>query len=203
MLFNDYNFEDDTNTVYKDMITLVLLGIVTMFIIVLFHINPVGEKNNSEIKQPGNISVELLWPSESKMDIDLWVKAPGETQIGYSNKDGPTFNLVRDDVGVTNDPVQINYENAFSRGAPAGEYIVNVHLYNANVEPLPITVRVTVRIRRPDDPDGNETVLVKDVSLSYHKEEVTVFRFTLDDKAHIVPGSINDIPIRLFGAQIQ
>lgn len=67
--------------------------------------------------------------------------------MGYSNKDGRVFNLLRDDLGHVSDPLGINYENAFSRGAPAGEYTVNVHLYGnrAGVYPVPVTIAVSVR----------------------------------------------------------
>lgn len=202
MFFGDFDVENnDTDTVYKDTITLMLLGIVFLFIIILFHINPVAKEDEGEIKQPGNIAVEISWPAEQGMDIDLWVRAPGDTPVGYSNKASKYFNLVRDDLGNLTDELKLNFENSFSRGAPPGEYVVNVHLYNQNNFPLPINVYVGVIIRDPTDEDATETKFNKTVTLTEQGQELTVFRFKIDENGDLVEGSTHDLPVKLWGAR--
>jgi hypothetical protein len=49
--------------------------------------------------------------------VDLWVQAPGDIPVGYSNKGGLIMNLLRDDLG-TNDPTPLLYENQYSHGVP-------------------------------------------------------------------------------------
>jgi hypothetical protein len=53
-------------------------------------------------------------------DVDLWVEAPGDRPVGYSNKSGQIFSLLRDDLGKSQDITDFNYEIAYSRGMPAG-----------------------------------------------------------------------------------
>ena len=68
-----------------------------------------------------------------KSVVDLWVKAPDDIPVGYSNRGGLFFNLLRDDLGVYKDPTPINYEVAYSRGINPGEHIVNLHLYREDI----------------------------------------------------------------------
>ena len=83
--------------------------------------------------------VEVRWPDQLDSDVDLWVQAPGDVPVGYSNKGGAIFNLLRDDLGQRADATGMNYEVSYSRGIPPGEYMVNVHLYRnaAGVMPDP------------------------------------------------------------------
>ena len=67
--------------------------------------------------------------------------------VGYSNKGGSIFNLLRDDLGKRSDITGMNYEVSYSRGIPDGEYTVNVHLYRnkARITPIPITVVTSIK----------------------------------------------------------
>jgi len=39
-------------------------------------------------------------PSDAALaHVDLWVQAPGDVPVGYSNKSGGVLNLLRDDLG--------------------------------------------------------------------------------------------------------
>ena len=73
--------------------------------------------------------VEANWPPDMDSDVDLWVQAPGDMPVGYSNKGGAVFNLLRDDLGQQLDLSGLNYESSYSRGIVPGEYTVNLHLY--------------------------------------------------------------------------
>ena len=43
-------------------------------------------------------------PSDAALaHFDLWVQAPGDVPVGYSNKSGGVFNLLRDDLGKAKD----------------------------------------------------------------------------------------------------
>ena len=126
---------NDDSTVFRDVIMLALLGFVTIVILLLPHINPptVAEATTDP---PGNVLVEVRWPDEFDSDVDLWVQAPGDLPVGYSNTGGDVFNLLRDDLGHSKDVTNVNYEVAYSRGTPAGEYTVNLHLYRNNAGPF-------------------------------------------------------------------
>jgi hypothetical protein len=68
--------------------------------------------------------------------------------VGYSNKSGKVFDLLRDDLGMAQDMTDSNHEVAYSRGAPAGEYVVNVHMYRGVNVTYPIPVKVIVMVKR-------------------------------------------------------
>src|SRR5690606_321998 len=82
-----------------------------------------------QLRPPGSLVVETIWPPECHTDVDLWVQGPVGRAVGYSNQSDMLFNLLRDDLGHQGDLSDLNYENAYTRGLPDGEYIVNLHLY--------------------------------------------------------------------------
>jgi hypothetical protein len=105
---------------------------------------------------PGNVTVETQWPDKLDADVDLWVEAPGDVPVGYSNKGGRVFDLLRDDLGMAQDMTDSNHEVAYSRGAPAGEYTVNVHIYRGVNATYPVPVKVTVSVK-PDSTKSSAT----------------------------------------------
>src|SRR5919106_1376987 len=129
---------DDGDTVFRDVIMLALAGFVAMVILLLPHLNPPGETAEETTQPPGNVIVEVRWPDGLDSDVDLWVEAPGDIPVGYSNKGGAIFNLLRDDLGQRADATDLNYEVTYSRGIPPGEYTINVHLYRNAGAVLPI-----------------------------------------------------------------
>ena len=114
---DQFDDSDDSGTVFRDVIMLVLCGFVAIVILLLPHVNPPATAVEAATP-PGNVIVELRWPDDSSADVDLWVQAPGDRPVGYSNKGGLVFNLLRDDLGKYNDPIEINYEVSYSRGIP-------------------------------------------------------------------------------------
>jgi hypothetical protein len=192
------DLEDDTGTVFRDTITLALAGFVAMVVLVLPHLHP--KVNASAAPQPpGSLIVEARWPDSIDADIDLWVRAPGEPAVGYSNKGGRTFNLLRDDRGHYADPTDVNYEVSFSRGQPEGEYVVNLHYYSGGRSKPAGDVPVTVVVSSRSETTGTTTRLfTEQVLLSHFGEEVTALRFALKGKGTVVPGSLNHLykPLR-------
>ncbi len=190
---------EDDGTVFRDLVMLTLLGFVTMVVLMLPHLAPPTQGDES-IAAPGNLIVEARWPDEIDVDVDLWVKGPKDRPVGFSNNSGVVFDLLRDDLGFERDGTGLNYEFAFSRGAPAGEYIVNVHLYSNRVLAPQVPVKIHVALSTGKD---TKKVVIADRSLVLHHSghEVTVVRFTLDDQGRLVDGSVNDFPVTLKSAR--
>jgi len=191
-------FDDgDDGTVFRDVIMLALLGFVTIVVLLLPHLNPPTKP--TEQQQPGNIVVELHWPDNMNTDVDLWVQAPGDKPVGYSNRGGRIFNLLRDDMGQVNDAGNLNYEIAFSRGAPEGEYTVNLHLYSNSDGRKTVPADVVVGLKK-DEEGPMQIIKRRHVELDHIGQEITVVRFTLDEHADVLPNSIHDLPRRLRSA---
>ena len=186
----DYLDEDSWGTVFRDVILLALIGFVAMVIMLLPHIAP-SKKKAEEHLVPGSVIVETHWPRDMAVDVDLWVQAPREVPVGFWNLGGFTFNLLRDDLGIEGDATDENYEVSYSRGIPAGEYIVNVHMYGplpANTT-VPVNVVVSVRKKFAD----TEQILKTVVKLTRHNQEETAFRFRLTADGDLVPNSVSTL----------
>jgi hypothetical protein len=183
---------DSSDTVFRDVIMLALAGFVAIVIILLPHLNPPG-KEVKTATPPGNVIVEIRWPETLDTDVDLWVQGPKDHPVGYSNQGGLIFNLLRDDLGHRDDISKVNYEVAYSRGRPAGEYIVNLHLYRnvSGVSPIPVTVIASLK----KNPGSSAVALATtQIKLRGENQEITAFRFRLSERGDLVPGSIHTLP---------
>lgn len=183
-----------SGTVFRDFTLLMTLGFVAMVVWLLPHVNPPASEADAD--PPGNVVVAITWP-EGDIDLDLWVTGPGElAPVGYSNKGGVLFNLLRDDLGRLPDATPLNYENAYSRGILAGEYIVNVHCYRCPIVPQRVGVEVSVN----DTSSGRATRLIATTSLQLtaNGQERTALRFKLDATGKLVADSLNSVfrPLR-------
>ncbi len=191
--------EDDSGTVFRDVIMLALAGFVAVVILMLPHLNPPGAKQSEDSEPPGNVIVEIRWPDEIDADVDLWVEAPGDVPVGYSNKGGLVFNLLRDDLGKRADATGMNYEVSYSRGIPPGEYAVNVHLYRnvAKIYPIPVTIVTSVKRNAQE---SAKQLLASKVELTREGQEITVYRFKLDENGRLQPGSVHSLqkPLRAW-----
>ncbi len=188
----DFFDDDGTSTVFRDVIFLALAGFVAMVLLLLPHLNPPATADEGT-PAPGNVIVEISWPDQIDADIDLWVEAPGDIAVGYSNKGGLIFNLLRDDLGGQADVTQINYEVSYSRGVPAGEYTVNVHLYRDMSGQLPLPVNFSVCVKSKPKVAA-KLILTTNLQLQHQGKELTAFRFSLDDNGQLVSGSVHDLP---------
>jgi hypothetical protein len=121
--------------------------------------------------------------------------------VGYSNKSGKVFDLLRDDLGMAQDMTDSNHEVAYSRGAPAGEYVVNVHMYRGVNVTYPVPVKISVNVKR--DAKSSAPVATTTVQLRKPNQELTALRFRLDSTGQVVPGSVNSIfkPLRVAASQ--
>ncbi len=186
--------EDTTGTVFRDVLMLALIGFVAMVIVILPHISESKQKDN-EHRSPGNIVVEIHWPDDLPVDVDLWVQGPQDVPVGFFNQNSELFNLLRDDLGTEGDATELNYEVSYSRGIKAGEYIVNVHMYGPvpTGVVVPVTVVVSVRQRY----DTLRQILTTEIKLERRNQEETAFRFSLTANGDLVPGSVTTLRRRL------
>ena len=185
--------EDDignADTVFRDMTMLALSGFVIIVLLLLPWLNIVAQ--DEATKEPsGSVIVEVIWPDDRNVDVDLWVKSPDDAAVGYSNMAGYYFNLLRDDRGNAFDTTPINYEISYTRGIAAGEYQANLHLYATDNGP-PINVKVIVSVVEPDQ-RARTAIIKKDVVLKKYNEELTVARWTLTNKGKLKPNSVHSL----------
>jgi hypothetical protein len=194
--------EDDNSTVFRDVITLALAGFVACVVLLLPHLNPPGAKTADNVEPPGNVIIEARWPDSIDADVDLWVQGPGDVPVGYSNKGGALFNLLRDDLGKRADATGLNYEVSYSRGLAPGEYAVNVHLYRNPSHQLPVPVTVVASVKRTGR-DSAKQLLVSELDLAREGQELTVYRFVLTEEGSLTPGSVHSLqkPLRAWRAK--
>lgn len=155
-----------------------LLGVLLFFIIALLaQVNPPA---TPDIAQPGNLVVSAAWPEGSE-DVDLWVQYGDDVAVGYSNTLGRVLSLLRDDRGKIDDITPLNFESAFSRGLPDGEYAVNVRCFSCFGK-FPVPVAVEVRLAT------GELIWRGVVELVANKQERTAVRWRMAD-GRVVAGS--------------
>ena len=195
--------DEDTLTVWLDTALLMLGGFVLMTVLMMTVMNPPAKSSETAgSPAPGNVIIEAQWPDAMDADVDLWVQGPGDRPVGYSNKSGRLFNLLRDDLGKAQDMTNYNYEVSYSRGTPAGEYTVNVHMYRGINVRYPVPVKLVASVKT--DANGSAKQLVATtVQLQHENQELTALRFRLDSKGQLQAGSVNSLfkELRVAGAQ--
>lgn len=171
---------------YRDLLFTMMIAFMAMSVMALIISIKTLETNS--VNQ-GDIMIELFWDKTVDADIDLWVLAPGDKPVSYARKNGVTFNLLRDDLGKTNDPMSRNQEIVVGRGFKAGQYIVNIQRFSSlNEGPIECIVSVIT---------NRQGVLVNIIrekaTLTKHNEEITVVRFNLDETGYHDPRSLNKV----------
>lgn len=169
-----------TRRLGMDLMMMLFLAMGAVLYLILPLIN-IPEKKEADRETPppqGNLMVELYWPDNINTDVDLWVMSEADgIPVGYSNKGGPLFNLLRDDLGTTYDISGRNMEIAYSRGLPDGEYIVNAHLFSLKSAKLPIPIRIVVAMKKDDDAPYQQLFTVTG-ELLFVGHEKTMARFS-------------------------
>ncbi len=152
------NRRGSSNLAFNDLLFNVLIGFVMLFIIAFLLINPISKQG--DIPSKAEYLITVNWPDESADDIDLWVQLGNSNPVGFSNKQQAPLHLDRDDLGTSNDIIEVdgvrklirvNTETITIRGEYTGDVHVAVHGYGVrndpvrrNVElPMPVTVVVT------------------------------------------------------------
>lgn len=179
------------NVSFRDMLFLLVFSYLVIGAVALAHVAKNDEERTQGAPPPGHVVVELDWDKTADADVDLWIQGPGDVPVGYSNKSGMIFNLVRDDLGRGGDPNSMNYEVAYGRGHWPGEYVVNAMLYRSRDRKLPLGAQLRVSLQ--GEKGDVRQALQSNFELAFEGQETTVFRFKLDDKGELVPDSMNRI----------
>lgn len=179
------------------------LIVVSMFAILvtvmIANLNPKADSGKAETKAAGDIIVHIVWPN-GDTDVDMWMFGPGEpSPVGYSNKAGIIWNLLRDDRGVLPDATPINYEDGFTRGIVPGEYIVNVQCFRCALAQFPMTVDMAVSKRNRHSNDSIENIVVTKIVLKADGQEKTGVRFIVNENGDVDVKSVNNVYKKLVG----
>lgn len=165
-----------SGTLMRDLAFSIAFVFIILFLFLVPFIKPLKAVKDAEIKMPGNIMVWIRWPDYVDVDVDLWAQSPGDSPVGYSNRAGNTFNLLRDDLGSIRDTTKLNYEVMFGRDMPDGRYTINVHLFRNGSELAEVPVDADVFISYGSRAVG---VAKKKVILKQVGQEITIVNFVL------------------------
>lgn len=182
---------------FRDVITLALTAFMAAVIMLIPWVNPKGEesKDVQETKASGQLIFEVEWKPSIDVDVDMWVRAPGLVPVGYSNLGNQSCNLLRDDLGKQNDPLDGNHEQLVCRDLRMGEYVFNLHYYRGDIRQ--VGVRWVIR-----KPEGNKLkeILTGVAVMEYQSIEDTMVRFSLDSDGTLLPNSVHKEKIEIRGA---
>ena len=163
----------------RDLLLSIISILVCLVAVLGIMVHDPAEK---KADPPGQFSVSIVWDL-GQVDVDLWMNAPGEkNSIGYSNKNGVVWDLLRDDTGNTSDAMPYNYENAYSRGMPAGDYTINLFCFHCTKVPVTVTFKLEQSAKT-----GMNLIYEKVITLTYQGEQFTVLNFHVD-KNGVVSG---------------
>ncbi len=184
--------EGNVNVVYRDLLLLLVLVGFTLFIIISSQVSS-KNKNEQDAEQKilGSLVAEIAWPQNQNNDIDLWIKAPDQNAVGYSNKSAGLCDLVRDDLGITGDPMPGNYENIFCRGLVPGEYRINVFYYNNKDVEKEVPVMFSLKIKFSES--KIDYSYRSEIFMTRRGQEITLVSFTVLEDGTIDPKSVNNI----------
>lgn len=169
-----------------------MMGAFLVIAFVLFALALAAVKAHSthgNVKLRTQMLITLRWSDNSATDLDLWVRGPDGTVVGYPAKDGGYMHLDRDDLGITNDTfivngqpetIHQNTENVSVIRLLPGEWVVNVHYFNGTVPSEPATITVVAL-------SPYRVVFKGTLPVSYHQERTFVSFVANRD------GSISDI----------
>ena len=181
------NERDPSVVVFRDALFFMLFSlVVVIFLLAMLVGEPPQSGEGRQMR--AEIEIEAMWPTGTKYDVDLWVLGPDAVPVGWNARSpSANLNLERDDKGGEDDAAQINYEAITVRKRVPGEYTVNLHMFHAHGEklPLPVVVRVIGK--------GDIATMYKgSVLLERPFHEVTVIRFALDQQGQLVKDSISN-----------
>jgi hypothetical protein len=159
-----------------------------LFFLALLAMRP--EPIPGKVDKRAEFIITMSWPDLHPDDVDLYVQDPAGKLVWYNQKDQGLMVLERDDRGDTNDfayvdkrkvRLPIREELVSIRGVMAGEYTVNIHLYDHIAhDPVPVSVKIEKL---------NPTLQIVDyktIVLDHTDEEKTALRFTLAEDGSVV-----------------
>jgi hypothetical protein len=179
---------------FRDLL-IALVVVYMAFAVIALTVNT--NKKVQEDPLNGPLIIEMFWPPESNVDMDLWVKAPDEPVVYYQQKTGKSCDLVRDDLGHYVDTAPRGMEMVICRNKPPGEYIINVHSYDEHAigDHTEYPIKVRVRVRKLSG-QGYIDILdnqYREIVIDHTHQEVTAFRFKLDENGNLITESVNHL----------
>lgn len=192
---NDHRHLTTTLWAWNDLLWALLASFMLVTALLITQIQVMRrEAKTEDEKAPGNISVYIFWPDGIDLDIDTHLADPAGDHVYFGKLSGRVWNLLRDDLGMLGDNAARNFENAYTRGIPAGDYIINVHAYRGQASMYPVTIEAEVRIAAdPGKGKGAQKVVTQKVTLYRTGEEATLVRFAIDANMALVPGSLSHV----------
>ena len=180
-----------------------LLAFLCIFLVIMipFLLLPHEEKKTeAEGIVMGSLCVEISWPNERNIDIDLWGHSPkADYVVGWTNMHSPHLNLYRDVVGFKGNPVHQNLEVMCSQDVPVGEWVFNIHYFSNHeigLETLTNTddrlaVPVTMIVRLKTVGSQKDKIFQGTYTLNTQGQEKTMFSFVVNEHGTIIDDSIN------------
>jgi hypothetical protein len=189
------------NTPLLDLLfTLVLLFFSTTIIYAMM-VSP-EDKKKKNIEAKAEFIITVTWDDGSSDDVDLYCEDPQGGIVFFGNKTVGLMHLDRDDLGQANDTIRLpsgeiiiiksNREQITIRGTTAGEYVVNVQMYNKYDGVNRTPVKVTITKLNP-----YSIVMEKTVVLEQGGQEITICRFTVDEEGTVT--DVNELDKKLIG----
>ncbi len=193
---------EDFHTSFLDLIFNMALFFAMVFMIALLSASAAREEQKDVgIKPRAELLIVITWPSDQPADVDSYLADPANGIVMFQRRQDGLMFLDHDDLGDSSDEVtlpdgnkvksNVNQETITVRGLITGEYVLNVHLYNAKTATPPVKVTVEIFKIEPTV----RSIFRKEVELKDSGDEVTVTRFTvLPDKSL---SDFNDLTKRL------
>jgi uncharacterized protein YfaP (DUF2135 family) len=155
-------------------------------------------QKDSDVDAQGRLCAELFWDNNRDVDLDLWGKSPiDENATGFRRMHTKGLSLFKDTLGFTNNPEHVNMEIMCSNQLTPGEWDFTVNYFGAMERPAS-PIKATVYIKLQDN-STNTTRTLKIVKEINPGQEITFFRFVIDDKGRIKDDTINSEPIYIRG----
>lgn len=179
---------------FNDLIWSLLACFMVLTALLVTQINAKKQEKTNDEVTAGSISVYVYWKDGVDLDIDTHMSSPSGDHVYFGKLSGKIWNLLRDDLGMMGDTAPRNFENAYARGLPAGDYVVNIHAYRGAPAMYPAEIEAEVVITaNPSAGKGSQKIVKQKVTLYRTGEETTLVRFSIDGKGNVVPGSVNHI----------
>ena len=165
---------------FLDILFINLVGFVFLLTISLLLVQPQNKKDG--VRPKAEFLITVSWENNDQNDIDTWLRDPAGNICFFKDKDTGLMNLDRDDLGSSNDTIQMpdgtvidfpyNEETMTIRGIIPGEWILNVHFFKEKNNPKGKPTKVTIRINKMNP--TTQTVFQKTVILEKPWQEITV-----------------------------
>lgn len=168
------------------------LALALLFVFMVLALDVIDKKPPS-VTTYGQYAVTVTWPARPD-DVDTYVRDPQGEIVWYGASQTGAMQLEHDDLGTSESGYgrhRDNVERVVIRQSTTGEYVVNIHYYQARDRgPLPVTVELW-------DLRGNDRLLLtRKVTLYREADERTVFRFRLNTSGQYA--GMNTLPVSLL-----